>query len=253
MTSLSVSQTVPDIWVVIPAAGVGARMGLDIPKQYLMLGDKTVIEHTLDRFAQLPGLAGIIVLVAERDAIWSQVEARLRAGDLASYLHVAVGAQERADTVVSGLSFAKYKLKISGDTWVMVHDAARPCVSSEDLNALSKVCVSDADGGLLASRVKDTMKRSQSSSLNVSHTEPRENLWHALTPQLFKLGDLLSALEAAIASGAKITDEASAMEQAGKQVVLVEGRADNIKLTTPSDLPFIDFLLQQQQRLTSNV
>jgi 2-C-methyl-D-erythritol 4-phosphate cytidylyltransferase len=133
----------------------------------------------------------------------------------------------------------------SDEDWVLVHDAARPCVRTEDIARLIAQLTDDPVGGLLAVPVRDTMKRA-SSNQRVISTETREGLWHALTPQMFRFGKLRHALEQAIEDEALVTDEASAMELAGNEPLLVEGHADNIKVTRPEDLALATFYLQQQ-------
>lgn len=235
------------VWVIIPAAGIGSRMGGEIPKQYLTIHSKTILEHTISRFFAFDAIVGILIVLGESDPYWPEVESGLSDIGISSpFLQVTTGGAERADTVVNGLNFLGDEFNLSQDQWVMVHDAARPCVRNKDLLSLLELRDSDHDGGILATPAKDTMKRAASGNHLISHTESREKLWHALTPQLFRLGALSNAIESAKLSGKQLTDEASAMEFVGASIVLVEGASDNIKLTTPSDLPLIEFLLQQR-------
>ncbi len=129
---------------------------------------------------------------------------------------------------------------------MLVHDAARPCVRQTDLQALITAAVSSEYGAILAAPVRDTMKRGQNTLTQpqISHTVDRENLWHALTPQMFRVGQLRDALTAALAQGATITDEASALEFCGYTPLLVAGRSDNLKVTQPEDLALAEFYLQ---------
>jgi len=223
---------------VVPAAGIGSRMGADIPKQYLQLAGKTVIEQTLDRLLQLPGLANIVVVVSEGDCFWSD----LGIGSDARIIRVN-GGKERADSVLNGLR----KLRQTGNEndWVLVHDAARPCVRLTDIELLIETCVNHGQGGILATPVHDTMKRSDSRN-RILETIPRENLWHACTPQLFRIGELTEAIEIALDSGYSVTDEASAMERAGQQPLLVECSLANIKITRPDDLALAEFFLRSE-------
>jgi 2-C-methyl-D-erythritol 4-phosphate cytidylyltransferase len=223
---------------VIPAAGVGSRMGADIPKQYLQLAGKTVIERTLERLLQLPGLANIVVALGEADPIWPGLEIRKD-----SRLHTVNGGKERADSVLNAL----YKLRqlADDDDWVLVHDAARPCVRLAEIDLLIETCLNRKQGGILATPVHDTMKRSDSQNRIVG-TVPRENLWHACTPQLFRIGELTEAIECALDSGYPVTDEASAMERAGQQPLLVECSLANIKITRPDDLALAEFYLRSE-------
>lgn len=217
---------------IVPAAGIGSRMGADCPKQYLTLAGKTILEHTLGCLLSHPAIARVIVALAPHDGWFEQLAV---AAD-PRVLRVE-GGIERAYSVLNALHVAEGK-------WVLVHDAARPCLTHEDLDALiasAMVC----DGAILGSRVRDTMKRTDGAG-NIVATVEREQLWHALTPQMFPAGTLKRALEEGLALGALITDEASAMERAGFTVKMVEGRADNIKVTRPEDLSLAELFLQQQ-------
>lgn len=234
-------------WAVIPAAGVGKRMRADRPKQYLPLRGKTVIEHTIARFDAHPRIAGIVVAISPGDGYWDEV-----APTCSKPLHVAPGGKERCDSVLNAL--ALLSKHAASDDWVLVHDAARPCLRPEDIDRLIDALERDRVGGILAVPVRDTMKR-QDDAGRIRGTEEREGLWHALTPQMFRLGTLYSALERAMDEGAMITDEASALEHVGQQPLLVEGRGDNIKITRPEDLALADFFLQQEaseSRQTTN-
>jgi len=228
----------PSYWAVIPAAGVGKRMCADRPKQYLPLLGKTVIEHTIQRFARHPAIAGIVVAVSEGDGYWPALDL-----PAAKPILVAPGGRERCDSVLNAL--AVLGGTADTDDWVLVHDAARPCLRPADVDRLIDACRDDAVGGILATPVRDTMKR-EGAAHRIGRTEDREGLWHALTPQMFRLGTLREALERAIHDGAVVTDEASALEHMGKAPRLVEGRGDNIKITRPEDLALAEFFLQQE-------
>lgn len=215
-------------WAVVPAAGVGKRMGGDIPKQYLPLAGKTVIECTLDSLLRHPSIQAIVVATSREDSGWPK---RL-SQDNRRVIRVEGGA-ERCHSVCNGL---KYLLTLaSPEDWVLVHDAARPCLRVEDIDQLMEALHSHPIGGLLALPVSDTVKRASLEG-EVIETVNREGLWRALTPQMFRLGSLYQALAEAIAAGVPITDEASAMEWAGFSPRLVEGHSDNIKITHPQDL-----------------
>lgn len=229
----------PDLWVVIPAAGIGARMGADRPKQYLSLAGRTVLEHTLDCFAGHPRVRGMILAIALDDPYWPEL-----ALEVCVPVHVVPGGEERAQSVLNALDLLMALAK--PQDWVLVHDAARPNLAREDLDRLIMTVEQDAVGGILAVPVRDTMKRADESA-RILHTEPREGLWHALTPQMFRLGLLHQALTRALAAGLKMTDEASAMEYAGFAPRLVEGRADNLKITRPEDLDLAEFFLSRKQ------
>ncbi|HHC73572.1 MAG TPA: 2-C-methyl-D-erythritol 4-phosphate cytidylyltransferase [Thiothrix sp.] len=236
------------VWVVIPAAGVGKRMQADRPKQYLSLLGKTVLEHTLQCFMQHPKVAGVVLVVQAGDPYWAELKPTLQTG---KPLHIAKGGKERADSVFNGLQMLQNTLNIPNDTWVLVHDAARPCVTQAEITQLLVGVQRDPQsvGGLLALPVRDTMKRQQAPNSNqqdvlVSHTESREGLWHALTPQMFRLGLLVDALGQALASQQTITDEASAIEWHGFSPLLIEGLSSNLKITRPADLDLATFFLK---------
>ncbi|MFM5818605.1 2-C-methyl-D-erythritol 4-phosphate cytidylyltransferase [Aeromonas sanarellii] len=218
---------------IVPAAGIGSRMGAECPKQYLSLAGKCILEHTLERLLSHPGIARVIVALAPHDR-WFETLAV--AADPRVWR--VEGGSERAWSVLNGLHVAQGE-------WVLVHDAARPCLTHGDLDRLIATAMA-CDGAILGSRVRDTMKRTDAAG-NILATVDREQLWHALTPQMFPTGPLRRALEEGLALGAAITDEASAMERAGFAVRMVEGRADNIKVTRPEDLSLAELYLQQQR------
>lgn len=219
----------PSFWAVIPAAGVGARMRADRPKQYLDLCGRSLLERTLDCFLDHPRLRGLAVSLAAEDPWWPTLACARDARILR-----APGGRERADSVLGGLLLLSEQGATDGD-WVLVHDAARPNLCREDLDRLLADLAQDPVGGLLGVPARDTLKRVGRDG-RVSETVDRSQVWLAYTPQMFRLGALRDALSAGLAAGAAITDEASAMEWAGYAPRLVEGRADNIKVTTPEDL-----------------
>ncbi|KAA1151138.1 2-C-methyl-D-erythritol 4-phosphate cytidylyltransferase [Pseudoalteromonas sp. FUC4] len=222
------------IAAIVPAAGVGSRMQHNAPKQYIQLAGKTILEHTLAKLSQLPQLRTIVVALSDSDPYFDELPL------LDNRIVRASGGKERADSVLNSLLF----LAPNPPTWVLVHDAARPLVNISDIERLIDECINADEGGILASKVKDTIKRGHTHALQ---TVPRDDLWQALTPQFFKYDELKNALQNALASGATITDEASAIEWAGKPVKLVAGRSDNIKITTPEDLDLAGFLLHKQK------
>ena len=241
---MSISEN--KVWVLIPAAGIGSRMQSAIPKQYLPVCGSTVLEHTLQCFTDLSEVAGIVVVVSPEDDHWSSLtqESSL-ISNAKLQIHQTFGGSDRAETVQNGLSYLLEEIGLEGSQWVLVHDAARPCVGQKDLlELLDFRSDENFDGAILGYKAKDTMKRSNAGVSEIAYTEPRENLWHALTPQMFRLKELYDAIGVAKDSGYVVTDEASAMEFSGKKVALVEGASDNIKLTSPSDLRLIEFLLQ---------
>lgn len=229
------------VWVVIPAAGVGARMASDRPKQYLPLAGASVLEHTLACFAHHPKVRGMVLSIALDDVYWPDLALQTSVP-----LHCVAGGETRAQSVQNALNFlVDLTASEAHDPWVLVHDAARPCVRREDIDQLLHGLHDDAVGGLLAVPVHDTMKRMGAEG-RVLCTEPRAGLWHALTPQMFRLSVLQQSLATALAQGQLVTDEASAMELAGFSPRLIEGHSDNIKITRPEDLALAEFFIQQR-------
>lgn len=229
------------VWVVIPAAGIGKRMQLDTPKQYLKINDKTVIEHTLDCFIDHPDVAGIVVALESDDCFWKTLKINYKKKPL----YTVEGGKERCDSVSQTLEYLATVERIPEESWVMVHDAARPCLSRKDIDTLLAIRETESIGGILATPVRDTMKRAVSSKQVIAKTENREDLWHALTPQLFRLGTLRNALETCLEKGFEVTDESSALEALGVQPTLVEGSSSNIKITRATDLDLASWLLSQ--------
>jgi len=237
MTSENSHQQ-PRYWVIVPAAGSGARMGAAIPKQYLTIDHKTIIEYTLERLLQLPQLAGIYLALSEDDKYWSSL-----ALAKTSAITTIVGGNERCDSVLNGLQALHQEA--NNDDWVLVHDAARPCVMLESIVMLIEQVKDHPVGGILGVPVSDTLKH-VNQSLNIQHTVDRSLLWQAQTPQMFRYGLLRDCLQQALAAGKTITDESSAIEVCGYQPLMVQGRSDNIKITRPEDLAIAKRILQQQ-------
>ncbi|MBK8815093.1 MAG: 2-C-methyl-D-erythritol 4-phosphate cytidylyltransferase [Methylococcaceae bacterium] len=223
-------------WAVVPAAGVGKRMNADRPKQYLELGDSTVIEHTLSRLLQAGVFSAIAVAISEEDPYWPELALSKH-----EKIITAPGGKERADSVLSGLK--SIGDKANDDDWVLVHDAARPCLTSEDILKLIDVLKNDEVGGILALSSHDTLKNVDGDK--ILGTLDRRHIWRALTPQMFRFGMLRAALEAT-AGDPRITDEASALEIQGFVPKIVEGRPDNIKITRPEDLALAQFYMEHQ-------
>ena len=227
------------VWAIVPAAGNGSRMQADRPKQYLNLCDKPVIMHTLERLISHPQIAGVVVAVADNDPYWS-----LLAIPASCPLYRAAGGVERADSVLNALNFLKNIA--DSDPWVLVHDAARPCLRHSDIDRMLAELSQDPVGGILGVPVTETVKRVDPQN-RIIETVSRDNLWRAATPQMFRLQTLLKALEQTRLAQCKVTDEASAMEYAGYQPTMVEGHADNLKITLPNDLALAALYLQQQR------
>lgn len=227
-------------WVVVPAAGRGVRVGGEVPKQYLSLHGKPMLRHTLERLAMHARISGLLVVLASRDAYWPGWR------ELCDKpVRTALGGAERADSVLAGLRALPEH--VAGHDWVLVHDAARPCVRHADLDRLLDLGGAHDVGAILAAPVSDTLKRADAHGA-IARTESRVGLWRALTPQLFRRGMLQRALEAASEAGIAITDEAMAFERLGLAPLLVEGAADNIKVTTAADLTLAEFLLARMDR-----
>ncbi|MFG0380056.1 2-C-methyl-D-erythritol 4-phosphate cytidylyltransferase [Pseudomonas sp. zbq_18] len=222
----------PSFWVVIPAAGIGSRMRADRPKQYLQLAGKTILEHTLDCFLEHPQLKGLVLSLAADDPFWPTLP-----GAADPRVQRANGGAERADSVLAGL-LRLLELGAQPDDWVLVHDAARPNLAAEDLDKLLQELAGDPVGGLLAVPARDTLKRVGADG-RVAETVDRSVIWQAYTPQMFRFAALHQALADARVAGVAITDEASALEWAGQAPKLVEGRADNLKITRPEDLEWL--------------
>ncbi|MEM1153996.1 MAG: 2-C-methyl-D-erythritol 4-phosphate cytidylyltransferase [Pseudomonadota bacterium] len=224
-------------WAVVPAAGIGSRMGAATPKQYLEVEGKTILEHSISALLGSERIAKVIVALAPRDE---------RAGKLAvlqdDRIDCVEGGEQRSDSVLAALEL----LRSCGDLedWVLVHDAARPCLDESDLNRLIETVMASDIGGILAERMADTVKMATDGN-RVLRTLDRNRLWRAQTPQMFRLGPLLAALQSAAKEGVAITDEASAMELAGHPVQLVEGSPGNMKVTLPAHLALIGGYLRE--------
>ncbi len=224
------------IWAVVPAAGVGKRMQADRPKQYLPLDGLTVIEQTLQRLLNAEVFSAIAVAISTEDPYWPELAISRH-----TEIITAAGGKERADSVLSALKALSDRA--DDDDWVMVHDAARPCLTTEDIVKLLKQLQNDEVGGILALPSHDTLKKVNQDKIVGS--VDRNQVWRALTPQMFRLGQLRDALREAEGNPA-ITDEASALEIKGYLPKIVEGRPDNIKITRPEDLALAQFYMEQQ-------
>jgi 2-C-methyl-D-erythritol 4-phosphate cytidylyltransferase len=222
------------LWCVVPAAGKGVRAGGDRPKQYQSLAGRPLLDHTLERLAAHPRIAGLVVVIAADDLHFSAVDS---IGG--KPLVVALGGGERSDSVLAGV--LALPAVVAQDHFVLVHDAARPCVRADDITRLIDQA-GKGEGGLLGAPLRDTLKRADASCHSTA-TEPREGRWRAFTPQMFRRGALAHALALAVADGIVVSDEAMAMERTGVLPLLVEGSEDNIKVTTPADFALAEFLL----------
>jgi 2-C-methyl-D-erythritol 4-phosphate cytidylyltransferase len=216
-------------WVVIPAAGRGLRFGANIPKQYLSLRGRPIIEHTIAKFLYHSKIEKIIISLQAKDPFWQQLQLDTYSGKIL----VTTGGALRYHSVYAGLQ------AIAGianpQDFVLVHDAVRPCLCPTDIDKLINEVGNHPVGGILGSRMRDTLKHSNHEN-EIIHTFSRENIWQALTPQMFRYKLLTQALDRVILNKDVVTDEASAIESLGFVPMIVEGRRDNIKITFPEDL-----------------
>ncbi|MEZ9476402.1 2-C-methyl-D-erythritol 4-phosphate cytidylyltransferase [Vibrio splendidus] len=231
------SNQLQSVIAVVPAAGVGSRMKADRPKQYLQIHGKTILEHTVEKLLSHPQVSKIVVAVSDDDPYYPELPLNLNP------LVIRVsGGTERADSVLSALDYiAQQQLS----DWVMVHDAARPCIQLSDIDKLISGAMTHDVGAILAAPVRDTMKRGAQGQ--IEHTVDRVGLWHALTPQMFRSKPLRKVLSEALQQGVSITDEASAFEWKGLSPALIAGRSDNFKITQPEDLALAEFYLSQNK------
>jgi 2-C-methyl-D-erythritol 4-phosphate cytidylyltransferase len=222
----------------VPAAGVGARVDGEIPKQYLRLGQRTMLEHSIDALLSDGRIDRVFIVVAAADTRWQRLNV-----DHERVEFLPVGGASRAESVRNGL--IAIAARTADDDRVLVHDAARPCLTEEQLSRLIDDIGDDDTGGLLAVPLADTLKRAEDGRVCI--TLDRSSLWCAQTPQLFRVG----SLRAALAGGAieEITDEASAMERTGHAPRLVMGGVSNLKVTTAEDLVLARAILAEQGRL----
>ena len=228
------------LWAVVPAAGRGTRFGGEIPKQYLDIAGRPLIAYTLDALLSHPSVGGAMVVLAEDDSHWRDF-APLDGKPVMT----CIGGAERADSVLAGLDALPDTVR--ADAFVLVHDAARPNLSHADLDRLLEIGTGDPVGAILAAPVRDTLKFAGDDG-GIDRTEPRERLWRAFTPQLFRRMQLSRALDAARAAGVAITDESMAMERQGLRPLLIEGSEDNFKVTTPADLARFEYVLSHRYR-----
>ncbi|BCK88183.1 2-C-methyl-D-erythritol 4-phosphate cytidylyltransferase [Sideroxyarcus emersonii] len=223
-----------EFYALVPAAGFGARMGNELPKQYLDLAGRPMIWHALSTLCANPNIRTVFVVLAPDDGYFARYDWSHCAGKLAP---LYCGGKTRAESVENGLLASE----LDADDWVLVHDAARPCLSAHLLARMIAELRDDPVGGILAVPVADTLKRADAQQ-RIAHTEPREGLWQAQTPQMFRAGLLAQAL----ARSNNVTDDASAIEALGLQPKLVASDTSNFKVTYPQDIVLAELLLRQE-------
>ncbi|MBC8520076.1 MAG: 2-C-methyl-D-erythritol 4-phosphate cytidylyltransferase [Gammaproteobacteria bacterium] len=231
----------PVIWGIVPAAGIGLRMMADRPKQYLDLAGSPVIKHSIDALFSLNRIQGVVVSIAAADQWWPEVEFD---DHKAEKILVVEGGKERSDSVLNALNLLADKA--SDDDWVLVHDAARPCLRGDDLEDMVGKLWNHPVGGILASPLADTIKRS-GTNREIVETVDRSGLWRALTPQMFRLGMLRSALRQSMEDGVSVTDDSQAIEYLGFQPEIIEGDAGNMKITHPGDILLAEEIMQRER------
>lgn len=237
-TKTNLRQTNRKIWAIIPAAGTGSRFSKTELKQYQIIENKTVLEHTIDRLNQLP-LAGYVLAIGEHDDFAQTLN--LTNKEIA---HYCLGGAERVNSVLNALNtLSKFA---DPQDMVFVHDAARPCVTTVCLLNLLNTAIEQDASAILAIPVRDTLKLVATGE-QIDQTVSRDQLWQAQTPQISTLAKLKFAIESALANDIVITDEASALEYINEPVHVVMGRSDNIKITYPDDLELAKLILQSQQ------
>ncbi|MBT7127542.1 MAG: 2-C-methyl-D-erythritol 4-phosphate cytidylyltransferase [Candidatus Thioglobus sp.] len=225
-------------YLVIPASGIGTRMQASVAKQYLQLDNGlSVLDQTLSTLLNIKKIKGCVVAISKQDTLFKSSKFYHHPKLLA----IAEGGEKRHQSVINALNALKPYIKDSD--WVLVHDAARPCIETSSVESLIQHLKSQTTGGLLATKVVDTIKKSNHQM--VQHTVDRSNLWQAQTPQMYRFGVLLQALNNANHDGADITDEASAIEHAGLDSLLVESSKTNLKITNPEDLALANFYLNK--------
>lgn len=224
-----------EVIAIIPAAGIGKRMKSIIPKQYIMIAKKTIIEHTINTLLLHPKIKNIIVVLNKKDKFFKTLIISKN-----KKIITVIGGNTRCKSVFLGL---KQAIKIKNIHWILIHDAVRPCVSMNDINKLLNTINTTNIGSIIAVPIKDTVKYSKNNSI-INYTLKRNHLWLALTPQLFPKKLLFYCLQHTINNKLFITDESSALEYCGYLPKIVLGRSDNIKITIQDDLKFAEYCLK---------
>lgn len=238
------ATNIPALWFIVPAAGIGQRMDADCPKQYLPLADTTIVEQTLNTLLSLQSLAGIVVAIHADDQFWPQ-----SALSTHEKIHTVIGGNDRSDSVLAALQ--SLRGKVVDSDWVLVHDAARPCVDPNNIQQLIDDLVDHQVGGILGVPSNDTLKK-VNQQCAIEETLNRDVIWQAQTPQMFRYGILCESLLRGMNEQCSITDEASAVEKLGYSVKMVLGRHDNIKITQADDLCLAEAILARRKIITNN-
>jgi len=221
-------QSVNKFWGVMPAAGIGSRMQVNKPKQYIEIEGKTILQCSLEQLLNMPQMSGVQLCIAEDDSYWETL-----GFNHPLLLPTTIGGATRADSVLAGLNSLKGQAQ--PDDWVLVHDAARPFIDEASLQRLVSELSDHPVGGILAIPVADTLKQCDAEG-NIIATIPRDHVWRAQTPQMFRFQVLLDALNFANEHGKTVSDESSAVEAIGKTPKVVLGDASNLKVTYPGDV-----------------
>ncbi len=230
------------IWAVLPAAGIGRRMGSNIPKQYLSIDGAPLLLHSLRRLSAVKKIEKIVVVIHAEDSRWAELEESIK-DEFGNRIITVMGGDERYQSVLNGLTaLTEFAGK---DDWVLVHDAVRPCVRTSDIENLIQKVSLHSIGGLLGSPVDNTLKQVDK-ELTVIETVDRESYWNALTPQMFRFALLKESIQTVVISGEQVTDEAAAMEVAGFKPIMIAGHKDNIKITVEADLVLASQILKNQ-------
>jgi len=224
-------------WAIVPAAGMGLRMGSTVPKQYLpLLDDKTIIEHAVETLCRYPRIEKVVVVLNEDDHHWSEIQPAF-----SDKIITTIGGELRAQSVLAGLE--TLRSLAASDDWILVHDAVRPCLQHKNIDRLIRYVGNHDVGGILGIPVRDTLKQVEDNV--IIETIDREQLWSAQTPQMFRYELLTTALKNALSSQKKITDEASAVEYLQKKPIMVQGDPRNIKITYPEDLAIAETYVKE--------
>ena len=229
-------------FAVIPAAGSGSRFGAPLPKQYLKINGRPLIRYTVEALLADARVTRVVVVLSPEDRDWCADCMPAEGADRVTV--VRVGGATRAESVLNGISWLQSQPNVSSEDWVLVHDAARPCLAPSQIDALISSLTHDPVGGLLAIPVADTVKRADTAD-RVAATVDRRQLWQAQTPQMFRLGLLQKALGAV--DPAIATDESAAVEALGHAPQLIPGSLANLKVTFPADLPLAEAIINSNR------